>query len=226
MSKIEDIMNERGCSWSQAKYISESFRRKGEYKAVGRNSYSPSDPLFQNYTLVRDLDSEYGWKLLNSRGKEKKLSVYTTKQGYTSIRANLCVNNKETHHSLASLIWLLYLDREIPAGYVVDHIDNNPFNNDPDNLQLLTTRENLLKNSSADYKRHFMKMEKQLDKLQNKIIEAVRKLSSIKRYKNRETLKHANAARRVELLKAARENLLNKYNKEMNFYAKLNEEIR
>ena len=69
-------------------------------------------------------------------------------------------------------------------------------------------------------------MEKELDRLQNKIIEAVRKLSAAKTYKDKETLKHANAARRVELLKAAREKLLNKYNKEMNFNAKFNEEIR
>ena len=226
MSKIEDIMKERGCSWSQAKYISESHRRKGDYRAVGRNSYSPSDPVFQNYNLIRDLSAEYGWRLVNLRGKEKKLTVYTTKQGYTSIRANLCVNNRESQHSLASLIWLIYLDREIPAGYVVDHIDNNPFNNSPDNLQLLTTRENLLKNSSTAYKQHIVKMEKELDRLQNKIIEAVRKLSAAKTYKDKETLKHANAARRVELLKAAREKLLNKYNKEMNFNAKFNEEIR
>lgn len=34
---------------------------------------------------------------------------------------------------------------EVPAGYDVDHIDNNPFNNDLDNLQLLSRRENLAK---------------------------------------------------------------------------------
>ena len=34
---------------------------------------------------------------------------------------------------------------EVPAGYDVDHIDNDPFNNDLDNLQLLSRRENLAK---------------------------------------------------------------------------------
>ena len=32
---------------------------------------------------------------------------------------------------------------ELPLGYDVDHIDNNPFNNNIDNLQLLTRKENL-----------------------------------------------------------------------------------
>lgn len=33
----------------------------------------------------------------------------------------------------------------VPAGYDVDHIDNDPFNNDLDNLQLLTRKENIAK---------------------------------------------------------------------------------
>lgn len=41
----------------------------------------------------------------------------------------------------------MYLKREIPKGYAVDHIDGNQFNNHPDNLQILTTRENLIKKS-------------------------------------------------------------------------------
>lgn len=33
----------------------------------------------------------------------------------------------------------------VPAGMDVDHIDNNPFNNELDNLQLLTRKENINK---------------------------------------------------------------------------------
>lgn len=33
----------------------------------------------------------------------------------------------------------------IPSGYEVDHIDNDPFNNDLDNLRLATPEENLKK---------------------------------------------------------------------------------
>ena len=34
---------------------------------------------------------------------------------------------------------------EVPAGYAVDHIDNDPLNNSLDNLQLLTPEENIKK---------------------------------------------------------------------------------
>ena len=42
--------------------------------------------------------------------------------------------------------------KDIPAGYVVDHIDNDSFNNSLDNLQLLSIRENIEKNPSKSVK--------------------------------------------------------------------------
>lgn len=36
---------------------------------------------------------------------------------------------------------------EVPLGYDVDHIDNNPFNNNIDNLELVTHEENLKRRS-------------------------------------------------------------------------------
>lgn len=48
---------------------------------------------------------------------------------------------------LGRLIYCWFLD-DIPAGMDVDHIDNNPFNNRLENLQLLTREENLAKRYS------------------------------------------------------------------------------
>lgn len=47
--------------------------------------------------------------------------------------------------ALAAIIWLRYLGREIAPGCVIDHIDENPFNNDPSNLQMLTIGDNTRK---------------------------------------------------------------------------------
>ena len=58
--------------------------------------------------------------------------------------------------SIARLMYCLYYG-DIPAGMVVDHIDNNPLNNQPSNLQLLTQKENLAKSKLDNPKRHYNK---------------------------------------------------------------------
>jgi len=42
------------------------------------------------------------------------------------------------------LVWEAF-NGKIPDGYEIDHIDNNPHNNNLDNLQLLSRRDNILK---------------------------------------------------------------------------------
>ena len=59
-------------------------------------------------------------------------------------------NGKQRMISLASLIMVSYLHKDIPAGYVVDHIDNDSFNNDPRNLQIISISDNVKK----DHKGH------------------------------------------------------------------------
>ena len=46
--------------------------------------------------------------------------------------------------SLSRFLYAWFLG-DIPEGMVVDHIDNDPFNNKLENLQLLTPEENLKK---------------------------------------------------------------------------------
>lgn len=52
--------------------------------------------------------------------------------------------NKTTSYALSRLVYLYFIG-DIPAGYDVDHIDGDTFNNLPENLQLLTRKENLNK---------------------------------------------------------------------------------
>ena len=49
-------------------------------------------------------------------------------------------------YPLARVIYAWFSkEKEVPEGYVVDHINNNPDDNRLDNLQLLTVEENLTK---------------------------------------------------------------------------------
>lgn len=91
--------------------------------------------------------------------KGKKRNIFVAKGTVYkdgSCKYYLCVTityeGKQKMISLAVLIWVGFLKRNIPAGYVVDHIDNDSFNNDVSNLQLLTIRENLVKNPAKKFK--------------------------------------------------------------------------
>lgn len=53
-------------------------------------------------------------------------------------------NNMTHTYPLARFLYV-WFKGDIPEGYTVDHIDNNPFNNNLRNLQLLTLKENLEK---------------------------------------------------------------------------------
>lgn len=74
--------------------------------------------------------------------KEKKLEPTVNNSGYyiLSIRKN----GEQYSRGLHQIVWEAF-NGEIPEGYEVDHIDNDPSNNNLSNLQLLTHEENLKK---------------------------------------------------------------------------------
>lgn len=90
--------------------------------------------VFQNDT-VREI-------YLHNNGNKKYGTTYNSL--YVTI---VDENGKRRPISLASLIMVFFKHLDIPAGYVVDHIDNNAFNNDPDNLQLIRKGENAKKDN-------------------------------------------------------------------------------
>ena len=79
---------------------------------------------------------------LDSRGsvrKEKILSQWVTNTGYNAVKVGY---GKQVHQ----LIAMAFLNHT-PCGskIVVDHIDNDPLNNNLNNLQLISQRENCTK---------------------------------------------------------------------------------
>lgn len=55
-----------------------------------------------------------------------------------------CAEQRRYTIPLSRLVYV-WFKGDIPDGYVVDHIDNNSYNNMPQNLQLLTIEDNLAK---------------------------------------------------------------------------------
>lgn len=77
-------------------------------------------------------------KVTVARGKHK----YRPDKYYPKV--TFCVTQTRYNIPLSRLVYA-WFNGDIPDGYVVDHIDNDSFNNDPKNLQLLTIEENLAK---------------------------------------------------------------------------------
>lgn len=81
--------------------------------------------------------------------KEIHRHPITTKHKYgkdlTYMYFTFNINGKLKHIPVADIAYLMYHPEcnGIPRGYEVDHIDNNPLNNLPDNLQLLTHADNI-----------------------------------------------------------------------------------
>lgn len=99
-------------------------------------------------------DKVYQWSNKLKKYVELDIKLMTTKPKYGKERSYKVVYyyKKEKHImypiNLHRLVYVWYKG-DIPKGYIVDHIDNNQLNNDPDNLQLLTRGENVKKNNNG-----------------------------------------------------------------------------
>ena len=75
--------------------------------------------------------------------KEKILKPQKDSNGYLFVR--LYRNNKYKSYSVHKLVLICFLDYIKNTKLVIDHIDNNKLNNNLSNLQLITNRENCVK---------------------------------------------------------------------------------
>ena len=78
----------------------------------------------------------------NGTGKERLLKPYQKEKGYKSVC--LYIGRKKYMRRVHVLVAQAFLNH-VPCGYklVVDHIDENPKNNNLSNLQIITNRENI-----------------------------------------------------------------------------------
>ena len=117
------------------------------------------------YEVYYDNDTQEWW--INRcwktcyKGEEvyKRIPVVeaTTKHKYAKSKTYPIVAfsyQSKTHSYPLSRFIYAWFKGEIGEGMVVDHIDNNPYNNCPLNLQALTPEENLIKRYSDNPNSH------------------------------------------------------------------------
>lgn len=116
-------------------------------KAVkwGHGNITLKEELFPDVLIARCTNREHGWIIIQ-KNKERTIHYYMNGCRIRHQFVHLDdVSGTTRKISLAAAIWIFYLGREIPAGYVIDHIDENPLNNSIGNLQCITRGENSAK---------------------------------------------------------------------------------
>ena len=109
-----------------------------------------SRQFLEEVCRVREIDGQFF--IDGARTGLKPINKWTQathhKYGKTLVYEYVSIYNYETKKMVLmgyhSFIYAWYKG-EVPAGYDVDHIDNDTLNNDIDNLQLLTHEENIKK---------------------------------------------------------------------------------
>ena len=118
--------------------------------AIRKYSITKQDLINNGYFV----EGDKVFKNTSKGVKEIRQQTVVGKHKYGKDKEYKCVsltmdtinNGKQRLIGLHNVIYAWYKG-ELPLGYDVDHIDNNPLNNNIDNLQLLTHEENLQKRS-------------------------------------------------------------------------------
>lgn len=112
------------------------------------------DDLIANNIQVKFCNDMYGYKVFQNH-KERVIFITrgnTYKYGGCKYCPAVAVNwkdeegnKKQRLFSLASLVYVYMYHKDVKPGMVVDHIDNDSFNNSLCNLQVLSIRDNSMK---------------------------------------------------------------------------------
>ena len=150
--QIETYLKENPeTNYHTARYIVARKNKGFDYKPRPRKGLTKEFLESQNVT-IKIADNDFGYEVYQN-GRKRALGVVisgqykATKRTKYHISTCIMVDGKQKSVSLAALIMVLIIGKDIPDGYVVDHIDNDSFNNDISNLQLLTIGENIKKDN-------------------------------------------------------------------------------
>ena len=99
--------------------------------------------LTEQWKPIEGTDERYKYEISNRGNIRKQFKLCTDAYGYKI--TTLKIDNETKQRKLHQLVWQYFGGSDIGDGYIIDHIDNNPANNNIDNLQPLTHRENITK---------------------------------------------------------------------------------
>ena len=97
---------------------------------------------YEDISEILELRVDGLWRKawVDAAGKKRKekhvKDTWKDKGGYSFVKVN---GRAEMYHRIVAS---LALKTDIPPGIQIDHLDGNPTNNSPDNLRLVTDREN------------------------------------------------------------------------------------
>ena len=122
--------------------------------------YTPAftkDDLITLGITVEKADNAFGYEVYQN-GRPKKIKIRTYNKPKYSPETTKCAlvsiyrrDKKETRTvSLARLVYVAFVG-DIPEGYVLHHIDENPLNNDLSNLKLLSRSDNTYREGHNQY---------------------------------------------------------------------------
>ena len=118
-----------------------------------RYAFTKQDLIDNGYSV----EGEKLYRQFSNGIKEIKPRVITRKikygldksYCYVFLRIKRYGEHKRLHLRLHTVIYAWYKG-EVPLGYDIDHVDNNPINNNIDNLELVTHAENMRRCPNKD----------------------------------------------------------------------------
>ena len=127
---------------------------------VDTAKYTPAftkDDLITLGITVEKADNEFGYNVYQS-GRLKKIKIRTYNKPKYAQESTKCAlvsiyyrDKKETRTvSLARLVYVAFIG-DIPEGYVIHHLDENPLNNTLSNLRLLSRSDNTYRAGHNQY---------------------------------------------------------------------------
>ena len=153
--QIENYLKENPeTNYHTARYIVYKMNKGKSYKSKPRKDLTKQILESEGVSIYQNLDSDYGYEVYQN-GLRRPIAPLVSGQYKNTKRTKYhlytwcMIDGKQKSISLASLIMVLIIGKDIPSGYVVDHIDNDSFNNDISNLQLLTIGENAKKDNNG-----------------------------------------------------------------------------